>query len=388
MYEKEEIIRLGREVHGDKYDYSVTEAVKNKLGKIRYRCKKHNYIHEQTLHNHLQGKGCPLCAEENRRENRKLTKDEFLKKASLKRNDLDKYDFDKVDFSYRDELGRMKLYCKEHGEFYIRGNHFINGVEGCKFCNGRERNDEEMREELLKIHPTLDFSESKYSEKDRDGNIKVTCPIHGTKLMRYWNLMHGEGCYECSMKQFGLESRLSNEEIIRKGEEAYGKDTYAYGNLDTLNRKEGNKILVTCPKHGDFAVNVSNFITGKSGCPICKSSKMEMRVRKFLENKKIKFEQQKTFEWLRYKSNLYLDFYLPDYNIAIECQGKQHFIPVTYFGGESNFEETCKRDETKKMLCKEHNIKVLYLMDKDFISNENDFSKINNLYEYIKNNNS
>ena len=45
-----------------------------------------------------------------------------------------------------------------------------------------------------------------------------------------------------------------------------------------------------------------------------------------------------------------LDFYLPDYDIAIECQGRQHFIPVDAFGGEMGFEDTVIRDKTKKRL--------------------------------------
>lgn len=39
----------------------------------------------------------------------------------------------------------------------------------------------------------------------------------------------------------------------------------------------------------------------------------------------IKYERYKKFSWLK-KQNL--DFYLPDYNIAIECQGIQHFEPL------------------------------------------------------------
>ena len=59
-------------------------------------------------------------------------------------------------------------------------------------------------------------------------------------------------------------------------------------------------------------------------------------------------------------NNLKLDFYIPDKKIAIECQGIQHFIPVEYFGGIDSFEKQKKRDEIKKQLCENHNIKILY----------------------------
>ena len=381
-YDREYIIEEARKIHGDKYDYTITEGVNSKIDKIKYRCRKHDYIHEQGLHNHLQGKGCPLCAKEKRRLGRVLEKNEFLEKIK-KRGDLDKYDFDKIDFNFRDEFGRMEIYCKEHGRFLIRPSHFINGVEGCEYCNGRKKDDEKVRKELSEKHPNLDFSETKYSEKDCEGRIKVICPEHGLKLMRYWNLMNGEGCYECSMRENGLKTRLTNEEIIRRGEEVYGKGTYTYENLDTLNRDDDGKITVTCPKHGNFKVLVGNFVTGKSGCPTCKRSKLETRMYNFLSKNKIKFETQKRFNWLKYKSYLYLDFYLPDYNIAIECQGIQHFQVVECFG-EKNFIECKERDKKKKMLCEEHGIKILYYTDKQHVKNKNDFSSLNKLLKIIK----
>lgn len=55
-----------------------------------------------------------------------------------------------------------------------------------------------------------------------------------------------------------------------------------------------------------------------------------------------------------------MDFYLPKYNIAIECQGIQHFKPINLFGGENGFQNTKERDIQKKKLCEEHGIKILY----------------------------
>ena len=58
-----------------------------------------------------------------------------------------------------------------------------------------------------------------------------------------------------------------------------------------------------------------------------------------------------------------LDFYLPDYNVAIECQGEQHFQPVEHFGGEKKLETMRKLDIKKYKLCEEHNIKLYYFSD-------------------------
>lgn len=82
-----------------------------------------------------------------------------------------------------------------------------------------------------------------------------------------------------------------------------------------------------------------------------------------------------------------LDFYLPEYNIAIECQGVQHFEPREAFGGEENFKLTQERDLRKKQLCQENGVKLIYFLDKKFTIHmkEDDiyFSKLNELIDYI-----
>lgn len=57
------------------------------------------------------------------------------------------------------------------------------------------------------------------------------------------------------------------------------------------------------------------------------------------------------------------EFYLPDYDIGIECQGRQHFIPVKKFGGEEGFKDTQIRDTLKKNQCEKHGIKILYFTE-------------------------
>jgi hypothetical protein len=58
-------------------------------------------------------------------------------------------------------------------------------------------------------------------------------------------------------------------------------------------------------------------------------------------------------------------------NIGIEVQGLQHFQPVKYWGGEENFEKVTQRDNKKKILCKENNVKLLYYSELNIkLSNE------------------
>jgi hypothetical protein len=57
----------------------------------------------------------------------------------------------------------------------------------------------------------------------------------------------------------------------------------------------------------------------------------------------------------------HLDVFFPEYGVAIEYQGPQHDKPVAYFGGEEAFRKTQRRDETKRRLCTENGVRLIYV---------------------------
>ena len=59
------------------------------------------------------------------------------------------------------------------------------------------------------------------------------------------------------------------------------------------------------------------------------------------------------------KLQLRCDFYLPKYNTVIEYNGRQHYEVIEHFGGKSNFERGKKRDELKRQLLIENNVKLI-----------------------------
>lgn len=131
------------------------------------------------------------------------------------------------------------------------------------------------------------------------------------------------------------------------------------------------KVIITCPKHGDFTVTPNNHIVNRSGCPYCDTSKMELEIMKSLNEHSINFLYNKRQKWLK---SLRLDFYLPDQGVAIECQGAQHFYPVG-FGSkdkkliEKQFQQTQEYDSLKLKLCEENGIKMIYYSNlKDYDS--------------------
>ena len=73
------------------------------------------------------------------------------------------------------------------------------------------------------------------------------------------------------------------------------------------------------------------------------------------------YESQKFFEDLKGIRGrvLTFDFYLPQFNLLIEFQGKQHEKPIKYFGGKDSFEIQQEHDRRKREYSKLHNINLL-----------------------------
>ena len=55
------------------------------------------------------------------------------------------------------------------------------------------------------------------------------------------------------------------------------------------------------------------------------------------------------------------DVFISGLNVAIEYQGKQHFEPVEFFGGNEAFESLQARDKLKAKLSAENGIKLVYI---------------------------
>jgi hypothetical protein len=86
----------------------------------------------------------------------------------------------------------------------------------------------------------------------------------------------------------------------------------------------------------------------------------ELLISTYLDNNNIKYLYDKGLKDCKSpKSKLRFDFYLPDYNICIEFDGKQHFECIEYFGGIEEFEKVKIRDRIKDDWCLVNDIKLI-----------------------------
>ena len=95
----------------------------------------------------------------------------------------------------------------------------------------------------------------------------------------------------------------------------------------------------------------------------------------YLQNTDLYYEPQKIYPDLRAESGYPLSYdFLVYINgspyAVIECQGKQHYEPIDYFGGEKQFEVQQANDAKKKQYAIENNllfIEIPYTLDKNSI---------------------
>jgi hypothetical protein len=127
-------------------------------------------------------------------------------------------------------------------------------------------------------------------------------------------------------------------------------------------RKPGYKYYDYCCMADQYCgtIREDHLVCGH-GCPICRNSIGEKRVKEYLIKHKINFVQQHTFDGCKNIRDLPFDFYLPDYNTCIEYDGIQHFEPVD-FGGKGEeyaiqqFKDLQIRDGIKNNYCQNNHI--------------------------------
>ena len=356
-YSKDAFILKARKVHGDKYDYSKVDYVGSHM-KVCIICPEHGEFW-QTPSSHLSGRGCKKCGYIKNGNNNRTKFEDFVNKANIIHKF--KYDYSKVD--YVDNKTKVCIICPEHGEFWQTPNNHLNN-HGCPYCFGNKKmNNKEFITKANMVH-NFKYDYSKVNYVNNKTLVEIICPEHGSFLQSPDVHLRGFGCPSCSGNK-----RLNNEDFIERSMIIHN-NFYDYSKVDIKNSRQ--KVCIICPIHGEFLQNPSHHLQG-CGCPKCNKSKLEIEIEKNFPQ----LEQQKSFEWLKNKSEMFLDFYDEETNVAIECQGEQHFYinPTSRFGRFGKFESIRYRDKLKYQQCKEHNIEIIYYFPKDYLKYDVDFYK-------------
>jgi Zn-finger nucleic acid-binding protein len=287
----------------------------------------------------------------------KKTTQEFIN--SGKKVHGDKYDYSLA--NYINAKTKIKIICSKHGIFEQIPRQHISGYN-CPKCSGVYMDTQYFLEKSNNTHNfKYDYSKVHYEKSTKPVIIK--CQIHGNFKQKPKDHLLGKGCPKCAGKN------KNTGDFISESKKIHG-DKYDYLLANYINAK--TKIKIICPLHGVFEQTPNSHLNGK-GCPICKISKGERKIRNLLINKNIEFIPQKKFNKCKNIKELPFDFYLPKYNTCIEYHGEQHYKIVKHFGGKGKFKKLKENDAIKLKFCLENKINLIIISKLNDIENFIDF---------------
>ena len=125
-----------------------------------------------------------------------------------------------------------------------QNNNFIKFIENSKKSHGDE----------------YDYSKVNYISARTQ--VEIICKKHGCFFQLPYNHIIGKGCKKCAIIKTSNKIKLSKEEFIERSIKKH-KNKYDYSKVNYINLSK--KIIIICPKHGEFYQLPNNHIKGH-GC--------------------------------------------------------------------------------------------------------------------------
>ena len=255
-----DFIKRGREVHGNKYDYSKSVYV-SATSDITIICPIHGEFHQRPA-NHYIGHGCHACG-----GNKPLTLQVFVERSQAIHSS--RYDYAQVEFENVES--KVKIICPEHGVFVQRVMTHLKGFN-CPHCgrasvaNKLGHTRERFIQDAKAAHgDKYDYSKTKYV--NALSKVEIICPVHGAFFQPPASHIRGTGCSKCSDIVAADKRRLTTSEFVERARLVHG-DKYDYSRATYFLSHE--KVEIICREHGAFWQSPVNHTKGnKAGCPGC-----------------------------------------------------------------------------------------------------------------------
>ena len=315
--------------------------------KILHKCKIDGYEWECLPNNIIKGHGCPKCS-----GNAKKTHEEYVEELHIKNPII------RVMERYSGARTKILHHCLKHDVYWKTYPETILNGSGCHLCMNEkiaEKNSmshDEYINELKQINSNVVVLGEYVNMKTQ---ILHKCLLHNYEWMTMpESTLQGCGCPKCRSEKIAEKQQCTHEEYVQKLKEVNKNiipiESYIKANTPILHQclKDNHKWMAT----------PANILYGY-GCPKCNESKGEKRISLLLDENNIEYECQKCFDDCKDIKPLPFDFYLPKLNKMIEYDGKQHYEPIDFFGGQEYWEYIQRHDEIKNQYCKDNNIQLL-----------------------------
>ena len=324
----------------------------NAKTKILHKCKIDGYEWYAAPSNILQGRGCPKCGKIIKAERKRKNHYWYISKVYEINPNIE------VIEEYRGYHEKILHKCKIDGyEWYVAPSVILSG-SGCPECASlirlqkRRKTHDIYVEEVAKINPSIEVIETYINTHTK---ILHRCKACGHEwYVEPSHILIGNGCPVCAKISMAIKERKSHEEYVN---EVFIINPNIEVVEEYINAK--TPILHRCRIDGyEWYAIPSNILNGR-GCPKCRFSYGEYNIDKYLTKHNIVHIFQHRFSDCKNKRTLPFDFYLPDYNVCIEFDGKQHFEAVDIFGGIDSLQATQRNDNIKTKYCANNNIILL-----------------------------
>lgn len=212
-YSTEYFIIKAKEVHGDKYDYSLVDYI-NSSAKVKIICPVHG-VFEQNYQKHCYEKrGCWECGKKSCADKNRFSQEQFIDKA--KKVHGEKYDYSLVNYVNSQE--KIKIICPTHGVFEQVPTSHLKGVN-CEKCSILQRTviyrkgKEKVLKSFYEKHGYFYTYDIPDDVKTSD-IIKIICPKHG-KFNQKVSVHYRSGCSKCGDERVGEYQRKKPKELDR-----------------------------------------------------------------------------------------------------------------------------------------------------------------------------
>jgi hypothetical protein len=237
---------------------------------------------------------------------KKLTTEEFIKRAVAVHGDL--YNYDEV--IYINSSEKVSVLCLKHDQiFRIKPHNLLNKI-GCPKCVNENRGKSKVKskeifvEQAIKIHhDAYDYSLVNYINTKT--KISIRCIRHDSIFQQTpQSHLNKNGCPICGREGTAAYQRSNTKDFTEKLKNLYG-EKYDYSRIDYLGNRI--KIWLKCNIHDEWnKVIPSVVLNGSGGCPKCsieiKSRKRKSNTADFTEKAKSIHGDRYTYDLVVYET--------------------------------------------------------------------------------------
>lgn len=252
----------------------------------------------------------------------------------------------------------VKVKCKCGKEFKRRLDVLINGKYlFCKTCcnkiitEGLKLDIDELKKETLEIS-SCELVSNEYKNNRTKLSFRCLC---GEIFNTSWGEFKGANkkcCNKCS--------NLNRETL-----DTVKSFIYNNTNLEVLSETYTtlhNKLKLKCECGQEFYATFREIRDRNvRRCEKCRGHKstLELYIEEILEKNNIEYISQYKYKDCKNINQLPFDYYLPKYNLLIEMDGQQHFVPHRFSKDINKFADQLYNDAIKNSYCEDNNIPLL-----------------------------